>query len=160
MALLPYSPTPIELPVSSRVVGDTIFRQKARFMDLTHTQSPEGTCRVVVRVLVSLYAAQGEGFGPMLSGLGVSPYIMELVADNNTLVEATTGDILTGEGGKLYIRGKVSEQEWEAASTSSPTPLMYQGDFFEYLRENSPINISALIRQHINQADQMGKFSG
>ena len=62
-----YTPTPIVLPVSNRVVGDTVIKQQARFASLLHLQTDEGECSARISVRVSLYAADAttpDGYGP------------------------------------------------------------------------------------------------
>ena len=156
-----YTPTPIVLPVSDRVVGDTVIKQKARFAGLLHLQTDEGECNARITVRVSLYAADAtapDGYGPLLDGPGLSRYTAELVADNNTLVDKRDGSILLYNG-KLAIRQLLSAQEWEEAA--APAYAMLQGDFFELLRENGlPGTIADMIRLHIQQADAMGRFAG
>lgn len=152
MPLLAHTPTIIELPVADRVAGDTLIRQKARFVSLLHTQSPAGECRAVITVLVSLYAADGPGFGPALQGLGFQNYTVELVAANDTLVDAETGQILAMHQGQ-------DAETWQALCNGYTRPVMLQGDWFEAIRETQPVLIGEMIRQHIQQADAMGRFN-
>lgn len=155
MAFQPGLRTLIELPVADRVSGDTRIRQRARFLSLVHGQSSDGACTAVITVLVSLYAAQGEDYGEALSGPGLSTYTVSLSADNQTLVDAGTGQILA-------IRQGEQPADWQARidELSQERTTMLQGDFFEYLRDNGlPGTMRQMIEQHIQQADEMGRFA-
>lgn len=143
MAQLPFSRTHIELPVADRLPG---IKQKARFVRLSHGQADNGQCDATITVLVTMYAADGEGYGPALSGPGFSSYLVDLTADNNCLVDATTGAVLARRNG-------INSVDWQATIDSFAQPTMLQGDFFEYLREHVDVRIGDLIRLHITQAD-------
>lgn len=142
----------IDLPVSDRVFHDTRVRQKACFLSLRHEQQPDGQCSAYITVVVHLYAATEDGYGPAIDGPGFAPYSVVLVADNNTIVEASTGSI-------LRIRAGESNAEWAAAAEAYEQAVMLQGDFFELLRRYSPIDIEEMIIGHIQAADAMGRFA-
>jgi hypothetical protein len=156
MPLLPGTRTPIEIAVSDRISGDTIIKQKARFKRLIHEQFPTGECVVYILLEVTMYAAQGAEFGPALVGKGFAPYEVPLTADNQTVVDAAPGP---NAGAILAIRSGQDDTDWQALLNSYEQPVMLQADFFEYLRDNAPIQIAGMIRQHIAAADAMGKFS-
>ncbi|TGE26901.1 hypothetical protein [Hymenobacter metallicola] len=78
----------IEMPVSDRISGDTRIKQKARFVSFNHLQDLNGRCEARITVNVTLHAADGDGFGQPLTGLGFMSYNADLVADNNTVVDA------------------------------------------------------------------------
>lgn len=137
--------------MADRVIGDTIIRQLVRFVGLRHSQGPDGQCAAYVDVLVTMYAALGAGRGPELNGAGFAPYAVSLVADNQTIVDAATGRILA-------IRQGENQADWLALAEGYPQDTMLQGDFFEQLREQ-PLRIGDMIRQHIAQADAMGRFA-
>jgi hypothetical protein len=153
MPLIPHIPTPIEVSVSDRKVNDTTIKQKAVFQRLEHRIAYNDEARVAVTVLVELYAADGDSYGEKLVGPGFAGYTVELVADNQTIVDVTTGEILA------INTGYKSKMAWEAEAQGYEQPVMFQGDFFELIRDNQPIVIGDLIRQHIAQADAMGKFA-
>ncbi len=152
MPLLPGARTLIEIPVADRVFLDSVIRQKARFVSLVHHQYESGESLAHIAVEVRLYAADGDGFGPVLDGPGFAPYRVELAADNQTVVDAQTGAILA-------IRQGEAEADWQEKLTGYAQPVMLQGDFFEYLRENVDVRIGDMIRLHIAQADAMGRFA-
>lgn len=148
--------TPIELVVADRLLGGVAFKQKARFAAFTHSQDWTGACRLTVTVLATLHAtdpAAPQGVGEPMTGQESYSRQIVLVADNNCVVNAETGAILA-------IRQGESETDWQAILDALPAPTMLQGDFFEYLRENGlPGTIRQMIEQHIQQADQMGRFA-
>lgn len=143
----------IEVPVSDRVLGDTRIKQKARFTTLTHEQGLDGVSRATIRLVVTMYAAAGDDFGPALTAAGFSTRTVDLTAANDTLVDAATGEILAINTGQ-------QPAEWAAIVASFPQDTMLQGDFFEYLRDHGlPGTIRQLLEHHIQQADAMGRFA-
>ena len=156
MPQLPYTRTIIELPVSSIEVGNTLVRQKVRFKSLYHEQTPAGQSFVLIAVTVSPYAAEGEGYGPLLTGAMFKTYERTLSADNLSLVDVRpdfAGDVLA-----TRVLGQ-SDESWQAVVASFEQPTMLQGDFFELLRDTQPVAIGELIRKHIQRADELGRFS-
>lgn len=158
MAFVDYIPELLELAVSDRALADTRIKQRACFINLRHVQQP-GTrlCSAQIDVLVTPYSAQGDAFGPALSGPGIAPYMVTLTADNDTLVSVVDGAILAVRNRNL------SEQEWQAQTAEIATAhehdVMLQGNYFAWLRKNQPLLIDSLILHHIQAADAMGRFS-
>lgn len=150
MPLSPFTPTQIVIPVADRAYNDTIIKQKAMFTRLTHHQS-ETSSSVTVDVIVSMYANDNGAYGMPLTGLGFAPYHKSLGADNNTLVDAETGEILA-------IRADEPQDVWEANAAEHDKLVMFQADFFLMLRDNAPIEIGKLITKHITDADALGRF--
>ena len=150
MPLAPYTTTQIEIPVTDRVFNDTTIKQKAVFTTLTHTQN-EKSSKAVIEVLVSMYANDNGDYGQKLSGQGFSPYFSKLGADNDTIVNAQTGEI-------LLVRTDESDALWQARADMHPDTVMFQADFFLMLRDTQTIEIGNLIKQHITQADALGRF--
>jgi hypothetical protein len=151
MPRLPYTRQHIELPVSDRVYQDTTFKQKARFTKLVHDQS-ETESKVVVTVLVTMYANDNGTYGMLMTGKGFQPYPVDMTADNSCLVDAETGEILAE-------RTTESNAHWAAIADLHPKNVMWQGDFFEMLRDSQDIRIGNLITQHIQNADRLGRFA-
>jgi hypothetical protein len=127
-----------------------------RFVSLLHEQNSNGECRALINIAVSMFSRKEDGsLGKRLAGPGFNEYQVELVADNMSLVDLTPENF----GGILLIRQAFSTvAEWEKALSEVTVQAMYQGDFFELLREQFPIRIGDMIRLHITQADQMGRF--
>ncbi|MFD2717915.1 hypothetical protein ACFST9_04265 [Hymenobacter monticola] len=146
----------IEVQLSDRIFNDTIIKQVAIFTRLEHRQHPETkVCSALVDVLVKSYSNDNGVNGIHLHDKGVYDRTVPLVADNNTVVRATTGEIVS------INPMPFPNQAWKIAvdAIAENQDVMYQGDFFWMLRESQEINIGGLIRQHILAADQMGKFA-
>lgn len=150
MPLLPFKSNRIEIALSDRVYNDTIIKQKATFTSLIHTQN-EIESRAIITILVTMYANDNGEFGTLLSGPGFQPYQVNLVADNNCIVNAESGEIIA-------VRTTESTEIWLAKAELLEENAMFQGDFFEMLRDTQPIRIGELIKLHITQADSMNKF--
>ena len=75
-----------------------------------------------------------------------------LVADNDTIVDATTGQILA-------IRNDETETTWLAKADAYEQDVMLQGDFFEEVCITLPVVIGNLIKEHITNANAMGRFA-
>lgn len=143
--------TPIILPVCDVKFGDTFFKQKAHFQQLTHTESPAGVCEATITVAVLRYAADGtapDGFGDVLPDLPARTFTLQ--AKNDTLVDLATGKVLASS-----TEPDQNPYDWDAKFTS---PTMLQGDYFALLRDTQAVNIGELIRQYIRQADELGRF--
>lgn len=151
MALVNYKTRKIEIELADRVIADTVIKQKAKFISLYHSQN-ETDSFATITVTVSLYSADNGVYGAELTGAGFSSYNVVLIADNNTIVNAQTGAI-------LLIRSYESNEVWKATAEQFTENVMFQGDFFEMLRDTQSINIGDLIKQHITQANEMGKFN-
>lgn len=145
----------IRVPLTDRHFNDTVIKQEATFVTLRHEQHPEtGVGTANITVLVKSYATDNGTQGIYLGDKGLADKRVDLVADNNTLVNAQTGAILA-------IRTTPFDTpEWLATvETFAATDTMLQGDFFLALRESAPVIIGDMIRQHIAHADAMGKFA-
>ena len=155
MPLLPFTPSPIELRVSNKALpGGGRLGQRARFWQFGHTQSPDQLAQstVLIKVIVTAHDLVGEELGDELSAQGFVPRIVELSADNTTLVEAATGAILADLRGLNLV-------ERQAAIDGFAQDTLLQGDFFELLRDTAPVKIGDLLRQHLQQADALGRFA-
>ena len=156
MPLSTFAHSFIEIPVSDRTPG---VKQKARWLNMTPSQDPDtGEVSIKAWVLVNPYAADDtapDGYGAPLRGNGIDPYKVVLIADNNTAVDATTGEV-------LFVRSTENHDEWQAKLQDDPRQLLLQGDFFELLIAYSPIAIGELLENFMRQADAppFSKFSG
>jgi len=109
-------------------------------------------------VLVAYSDYEGQ-YGEPLPMIPRRPFA--LLADNDTIVDVT--------GAILAIKpkpgpGKTAEQielEFDALGheLGQQQDVYLQGDFFENLRRYQPLLIEDMCIQHIQQADQMGRFS-
>lgn len=171
---------PIEIPVSDRIQGATTIKQLAVFQDIniraTKDQFGQASCAVYLLLHVYLYSALPDGSrGPALAvGPGFAGYYERtLVADNNTAVNATTGQLLynrrTGTQVLNYLsnelelmEGEPGADNWPAFVEAKPEALALQGDLFRYMMDNKNRQeggITQLIEHHVLAADQMGHFN-
>lgn len=147
MSLIPYTNTAIEVEVSDRIYNETIFKQRAKFLGMEIWQSPvNNTVTVLVKMLVTLYASVNGGYGNEITGKGLVPYQVTLVADNNCGVNPQTGGI-------LHVRTTESDTDWDSLLQADAQPLMLQGDFFNMLMHSQAVEIEPMLRNFILQAD-------
>jgi hypothetical protein len=159
----------IEMPVADRVFGATVIKQKARYQKLI-IGDENGTTTVQLLVKVTQYAFDAEtgGYGAQLP-VDFPERLITLLADNDTAVKPTDGTLLyikmSNSAALNCLTGKLEEipqtggGTWRTYLAAKPEPLALQGDFFSLLRDTQPVLIAGLIRQHIQQADAMGKFA-
>ncbi|WP_375436665.1 hypothetical protein [uncultured Hymenobacter sp.] len=171
MPLLSTPVAVIELPVSNRVVENTIIRQKARYESLEISQTESGECTVKLWVAVTPYALAEDGdYGQRMPPDFITRRIA-LLADNNTAVDpAANGALLyirlTASTALNFAAGTIEEipnadlpSAWRDYLNSKPESMRLQGDFFCTLRDTQPVLIKGLLEDHIRQADAMGRFS-
>jgi hypothetical protein len=155
MPLQPFEHAHITANVSDRVIGGVVVaKQRATYQSMSIEQNrSSGEMSIVMVVLVSLFAVSVTGeYGEAIpEGQGFHSYPVRLYANNLTAV--------TLDGTIKHIRQQETQEQWAELLANDPDPLMLQGDFFEYVRDNQPLKIGDLIRQHIANADQMGRFS-
>lgn len=142
----------IVINLTDRVFQNTTIKQKATFSGLEHRQNSDGVSSALIMVLVQYFADSDGDYGVHLHDKGVPDVTKYLVADNDTVVDASTGAILA-------IKTDGNRDEWESIVNGYEQNVMLQGDFFGYLRDNASIIIGDMIRQHIAQGDAMGKFA-
>lgn len=148
MPLLPYEHQSITVDISDRINANTVIKQRASFLVLhAATQPLTNEITVTIRTRVDLYAEDNGAYGEPLVGKGLSSYEVSLLADNNSAVDPQTGAV-------RYIRTTENADEWAALLNADEAPLMLQGDWFEYLLNNQPVEIGPMIRRFIEQADQ------
>lgn len=154
--LITYISQPIIVRVADRMQGtQAIAGQEVRFVRLEHEEFGRFAPRVVITLHVTLYSLDTNGnFLAPLTDDRVGAYSSQLAADNNTVVDATTGAILA-----TRLPGTSAEQ-WDATLAAFPGDYMYQGTFFLKMRDHQSVVIGDMIRLHIVQADAMGKFNG
>lgn len=142
----------IEIDLSDRVLNSTRWKQRAICSYFTCLQDEQGVCSVSLEVVVRSYSDDKGKYGESLHLRGVPDRAVVIEANNQTLVDFATGAI-------LLVRSDENDVEWEQATAAFPQKTMLQGDYFEWLRENTPLVIGELIRFHILQADARGRFS-
>ncbi|GAB3303736.1 hypothetical protein [Hymenobacter tenuis] len=154
MALQTFDPTFIQYPLSDLTIGDTQVKQMGQLTDFHyHKNRQTGEAWAKITLYVTLHADIAGGIGPELPatvfGEGREEY---LVADNNTLVDAETGEILA-------IKGIHPDAYWQEL-VEGERLVELQGVYFDKYSERIPEqSIADMWRWHILNAVAMGKFT-
>jgi hypothetical protein len=141
-------------PVCDREVAGIRYKQKAECKGFSVHEDDELGCLVRMTIRLWLYAPDAEapdGYGPRVEGEGFTYRPRELKADDDTLVDAATGEILAE-------RAKCSTEQWAAVRDDPDRAVMGQGNFFQQVRDLVPFINRDLIAQHVHQANAMGRF--
>ena len=139
----------IQVPVSNRVYGDTIIKQDVVFVRLQHNQDYiSGVSTAEIMLLLRAYSSINGNVGVPLNDKGIPDRLIQLVADNSTLVDVATGALLA-------IRTGETNEAWNTLIGTFPQNTMLQGDYFAWLRDNHPLRIKDMILANITQADTM-----
>ena len=151
----------IEVPVSDRQAQETRIKQKARWTGLRVEQDPAtGALTVVVDLVVELYASYAGGYGERLLGRGFADYPVTLRADNECAVYFDPTDPANPRTGEIrYLQGERDAAEWAQLLEQAPEPVALQGDVFRWMMHHQPVNIGAMVRDFIAQADRDPRFS-
>lgn len=155
MPLLAHTAESIEVEVCDRTYAGTVFKQKAKFLNMNIQQREENAqVSVLVELKVTLYSNNNGAYGDAITGAGISSYNVTLTADNNCAVNPTTGAV-------LYMRRNIYDMLWEDSLAEKPEDLMLQGDYFEKLMHSTPVEIAPMLRDFMLQANQapFNKFS-
>ena len=91
MAYIPYTPVDIVLEIPDIVLANTIIKRKAKMLTLIYNQ-PYKT--VTVAWQIQHYADNNGAYGEYI-GAQVADKLKETIADNTTIVNAATGEIIT-----------------------------------------------------------------
>lgn len=157
MPLLTSTHDLISVSLKDRNFNDTLIKQQAIFNTMIHRQDlDKGIATVVVTVTIRSYSNDKGIIGVPLNYQGVPDRQVDIVADNNCIVDATTGAILLI---KQIGNSPRVQADFEAAAAKFTQNVMYQGDFFLMIRDKMPITIGDLLKQHILQAEAMGRLS-
>jgi hypothetical protein len=152
MPLHSYQPETIIVRVADIEQGDTRYCQLARFTTLAHSQAASAEAAVVITVTVALHEMLADGTpGEPLNRRGITTYDVALQTDNDTLVDMATGGIIAARQ-----PGETSDA-WRARADSYEQDVMFQTTYFCFLRDNFPIQIGEMVRQHIRAANLLLK---
>jgi hypothetical protein len=179
MALIRHNNTDMFVDLSDKVVAGTRIKRKAELVDLYYSTMKK---RVAVEVRVHVYAVAQNEFGDEIYGQlldnepGFSPYHKAIIADNTTVVDATTGAILGSDTdlmdeanflppveakeAVLDVDGIVVEPAVEArpAGKFYGVDYMFEFEFFKRIAETSPVIVDQLIIQKVQGADALGRI--
>jgi hypothetical protein len=148
----------IDLRVDDIVQGDTRFGQVARFFRLEHEQDPDtGICKALIKCRLLVFSLVNGALNEQLPRGRFVVLEPDLVGDNDTLVDAATGQILA-------IRYQTPATEdpamWgQVCHCFENRDVMLQGDWFEEQRDGAAIPVGGWILANMQQAQRMGRFS-
>ena len=121
----------IEIEVPDFEASGTTLKRKAKLFTLTYNQKAKYLSLVWI---VNYFSKNVDGsYGDLISAQGINEYTRESVADNSTMVNAQTGQILIPDG-----NGNYDEQ----------IDRIGQYDFFNSLAKAQPVQVHDLIRQY------------
>lgn len=162
MGLIRHQSPQIVVEISDLVIESTEIKRKARFDRLLYQQGAEPTFgiqsaslqKVTIGLTIQHFAKAPDGsYGTSLEGRpGFSSYQHNLIADNSSLVDAATGEVICDAseynkvesvlpGGILYGRD-----------------FMYEDEFFRRMAELVDIKVDDTIIHYIQTASQLGKL--
>jgi hypothetical protein len=155
MAYQKHTPKPLIVRVADAVFDKTTVGQEAMVIGFHFKRDVLSLeCEVNVDLLVTPRSILPDGsLGEVLKGKLFRTYTQPMNAANDTLVNATTGDV-------LKIRGQMLSHEWEEAieEASKDVDTKLQGDWFEDLCAHAAVEIDPLLRKFISDADNIGFF--
>lgn len=166
MGIIRYQEPQIAVDIADLVIGDTIIKRKCYFESLLYTQINQGPTpslfggiggnspeRVAVVVTVKHFAKNADGtYGEALEGKnGFVPYQKRLLADDTTLVDSTTGEILCSAS--QYTAEAVSE-----GGVLFGKDFMYENEFFRRMAKTQAVIVDDLIIAKIQSASARGIF--
>lgn len=137
------------------------FQRKAEYIHLIDDFKNKTT---VIRIKIKWYK---DGIEINDRERRLTPYEKEIIADNSTLVDTSTGlpIMSVSQFNSLYrIEDKnVDEESGESTITfkwKEDTPKTYMGesDFYCYVRDNIPVLLKDLITNAILRANQRGNL--
>jgi hypothetical protein len=141
--------------ISDYVNGSTRYKRKAKWLSFYHAVTPQAGVNLQLVVLITAYAAvegSPEEYGPQLIGPQFRAYESTLQADESTLVDATSGEVLA-------VRGALMPEAWQALTDSFEQDIMLQTEYFARARDLGAVAIAPMVLHHIAQADALGRFS-
>lgn len=155
MPEIPYVRQPIRYPVAARLLGGVELPQHATLTGFRVDITPD--THELSAVLLFRVAFVDEAGEPLETGRGVSPYPVELRADNNAMVDVRTGAV-------RYLRRPGANETWDellpdgtrvelvGGLDAAPEPLLGQGDA---LREElkRPQDLLQLFADHLHAAN-------
>lgn len=183
MALVRYQKPQILVPISDAIVNGTVVKRKVRFENMTYAQSPQGewngvfidpgmsTTSVSINLTVVLFAAgpvdpdTGETtYGERLEGRKMfNDYAHSLIANNTTLVDNLTGDVLVNYS-EYADAVRMSQTTGVDLELLLPEALkgkdfIPEGDFFRRMSEMADVKVDSVITQYIINANENNRFT-
>lgn len=133
----------------------TGLKRKAEYQMMIDNRT---TNEVITSWLVRYYANNNGQYGQQIVSEGISPYSRNLIANNDTLVDASQGgSYVAKRDGDKWITVQTG-QEYTQAEIDANEHLYGEYDFFMMIAETQPSIINNIIRQAGNQAAQANRF--
>lgn len=175
MPVLPYVYPSISQRVADRVTEGSVFCQVATWRGITvRVVAHELRLELDFEVVYHGRTADGSPGLAVPTGKGLAPWNQTLYANNDCAVYLDPADLTNPRNGQvLYYRTFPSQGGgWESRHAdgtttalvggleAAPEPCLKQGDAFALQMEH-PLALAALIRYHLNAANQppFSKFS-
>jgi hypothetical protein len=136
MPYIPYTPVDIVLEIPDIVLASTIIKRKAKMLTMIYNQA---YLTLTVAWQVQHYADDSGQYGQYI-GAQVADKLKETIADNEVIVDAQTGDILT-------------DTSVCCDDVTNCLNCMGQYDWFNMIGETTPVIVHELIRKYGEQAD-------
>ncbi|MDB5268044.1 MAG: hypothetical protein JWP58_1084 [Hymenobacter sp.] len=157
MPFLEYTRTPLSYPVAKRLFGSVEIPQNATLAGFKVEISPDTheLSAVLSFRVAYLHEATGE---PLPTGRGLSSYLVELVANNNSAVDVTTGEVryLKRIGAAVETWDELladgTRREVVGGMAATAEPLLRQGDALREALKN-PLVLADLFAYHVAQAN-------
>ncbi len=158
---------PISIQVSDRVDGLTVLHQFVHSHQFTVTDQPDRSVVVNCMLRVTPHAVATDGSTGTANPFGYGDRFIPLVADNDTAVSPTTGELRYQSKVRDHSctdlrTGEVIEfgpdQSFRAFLHADPDALMLQGFLFALMR-TEPVKMRDQMLLNIQQADAFGKFA-
>jgi hypothetical protein len=145
----------IILNISDDITG---LKRQAKFDCLIHNVN---TKQLPTNWTVNYYLNDGGDYGELVTSEGIKPYSRQLIADNNTLVDATkfgtTEYYVAKYNGTDFINVIDGEIFTQADIDANPN-LYGEFDFFCYISATQPIIIDDLITSAGQLAADANRF--
>lgn len=175
MPFVPYIQDPIVVEIADKVEGSTRLKRKARFLSMSYSQGsiPQyqnsnfvlvNDDQVQLHLLIELYSAGPQNadgsfaYGEPLEGKkGFSNYNHNIIANNSTMVDAATGEVLCSaneyEAAVILAAQGGVDVELVLPEVLKGRNFMREGQRFRMIAQNYQITVDPMIIDHIQRAD-------
>jgi hypothetical protein len=146
-----------EAPIIIEINDDpqTGLKRKAEYQTLIENRH---TKELVTIWNVNYYQNLNGQYGDLITSQGISSYSRNLIATNDTLVDASQqGAYVAKKINGVWINIQTG-QEYTQAEINANDYLYGEYDFFMLIAETQPSIINNIIRQAGNQAAQANRF--
>lgn len=176
MPLVRHEEPQILVEIQDQVDGSTRIKRKARFLNMTYSQGTDFMFgsqpgdSVILNLMIEQYAAGAQdpvsgvfAYGERLNKRGYQDYPFQIIANNTSVVDATTGEVLCERAqydNALRIANETGvELELVLPDVLKGRNFMFEGERFRMIASSQPITVDPMIVQNIQQADAAGRFN-